>query len=79
MVKTRSALLSVLFGFSAAFTVNITRVPVSEPVTSLHHMLAQHRNQSSDRHHLQGGNFNIDLLNNANLAYTGPIFVGTPF
>ena len=25
-----------------------------------------------------GGDFTIDMTNNANLAYTGPVFVGTP-
>jgi len=32
--------LCVIFTQVLAFTVNITRVPVSEPVTPIHHLLA---------------------------------------
>ena len=73
--KLKSVLVCSLFSISSAFTVNITRVPVSEPLTPLHHMLAQNRKENP---RLKSGSFSINLTNNADLAYVGPIFVGTP-
>ncbi len=74
-VKMRSVLLCSLLSFVTPFTVNITRVPVSEPLTPLHHMLAEYRKESP---RLKSSSFGINLTNNADLAYVGPIFVGTP-
>ena len=71
----KAVLLCSLLSYSLAFTVNITRVPVNEPLTPLHHMLAQNRKES---HRLKTGSFNLNLTNNADLAYVGPIFLGTP-
>ena len=71
----KAVLLCSLLSHSLAFTVNITRVPVNEPLTPLHHMLAQNRKES---HRLKSGSFNLNITNNADLAYVGPIFLGTP-
>ena len=76
----RLAFFSSLISLTLAFTVNITRVPVSEPVTPLHHMLAQQRQQrpKNAEKTLQSSEFQINLSNNGDLAYTGPVVLGTP-
>lgn len=68
--------ISQIFASSAAaYTVQLTRNEVTEPVTPLHHMLKELRQE----HRLQSGaDFTIDMVNNGDLSYTGPVFVGTP-
>jgi hypothetical protein len=57
----------------SAFTVELTRTEGSEPVTPLHHLLHSTRLQSKSE-----DDRTIDLLNSSNLAYSGPVFLGTP-
>ena len=63
--------LTLITSVALSFSVELERRTLSEPVTDIHHMQEQTRRLQSDQ-------FTISLENHANLAYVGPIFVGTP-
>jgi hypothetical protein len=41
-------------------------------------MLSSSRNEKIRLGKSSGSDFTIDMTDNSNLAYTGPVFVGTP-
>lgn len=61
--------LFVTLSHASTLTVPLERVFLEDPTTPIHHLLHSHRRLES---------FNEQLLNNGNLAYTGPVWVGTP-
>lgn len=55
--------------YSSTLTVPLERVFLDEPATPVHHLLSSR---------LGSGQFSQPMLDNQNLAYTGPVWVGTP-
>jgi hypothetical protein len=71
-------ILGGLAKICSSFTVNITRREVYEPLTPIHHMLSNYKTEKIHLGKSNGGDFTINMVDNSNLAYTGPVFVGTP-
>ena len=57
-------------------TIELNRILLDKPVTPVQLMISENKSQ----HQILGSSndFTIDIDNNSNLAYLGPVYVGTP-